>query len=87
MAEIAGIEVMRSGGFAGIRRVTRTEGSALRSDQRAAIEALLDAPAPAPAPGADRFSYGVTVTFRDGSTRRIDLPETAVPPVLRDVIR
>ena len=87
MAEVAAVEVVRSGGFAGIRRTTRTDGGTLSSEQRAAIEALLDGPVPPPAPGADRFRYGVTITFKDGSTRRIELAETAVPPVLRDVIR
>ena len=88
MAEgIAAVEVLRSGGFAGIRRARRTEGAALTAAQRRALDALMQqGVAPAAAGGADRFSFAFVIHGEDGTEHRLDVPETAVPPALEGLL-
>ena len=84
--EIAEVEVVRSGGFAAVRRRKRTEGDALGAAERQALAELVRGGTPPPAPGADRFTYSVILRLKDGAERRVELPETAVPPALRGLL-
>jgi hypothetical protein len=85
--DIAALEVVRTGGFAGIRRASQIDGGTLSDAQRAALQALFADPPAGGAAGADRFSFSLTARLTDGQTRRIDLPEAAVPDILRPLIR
>jgi hypothetical protein len=78
------VEIVRSGGFAGITTRAEVDSSTLPESQAQEIAALLDRvrpetlPRSAPPRGADRFQYDVTIE-RDGRTYRSSLPEGAVP--------
>ena len=79
------IELIRSGGFAGVSRRWATE---LSEDEAAEIERLFDRHAEQPpdsAPGADRFQYELRLT-RGGSTRALTLREGAIPADLRPLL-
>ena len=59
--------VERSGGFAGITRRGERDGSALTSEQRAALQKLLERSSDFPPDaGADRFNYRVEVQDDNG---------------------
>jgi emfourin len=77
--------VERSGGFAGITRRGERDGSALTSEQRAALQKLLERSSDFPPDaGADRFNYRVEVQD-DNGTKRITVPESAMPRVLKEI--
>jgi hypothetical protein len=77
--------VERSGGFAGITRRGERDGSALTSEQRAALQKLLERSSDFPPDaGADRFNYRVEVQD-DNGTKRITVPESAMPQVLKGI--
>jgi hypothetical protein len=77
--------VERSGGFAGITRRGERDGSALTPEQRAALQKLVESSADfRPNAGADRFTYRVEVQD-DNGTKRITVPESAMPQVLKGI--
>jgi hypothetical protein len=77
--------VERSGGFAGITRRGERDGSALTSEQRAALQKLLERSSDFPPDaGADRFNYRVEVQD-DNGTKRMTVPESAMPQVLKGI--
>ena len=77
--------VERSGGFAGITRRGERDGSALTPEQHAALQKILKSSSDfSPAPGADRFNYVVEVQD-DNGTKRIRVPESAMPQVLKGI--
>ena len=76
------IMIERRGGLAGRRAFGEREESELTPDERAALQGLLRSPPEAtPAPGADRFHFTITVED-EGGTRRLDIPEHAMPEAL-----
>jgi hypothetical protein len=79
----ARIELVRSGGFAGI---TRRSSLDVSEGEAAEVERLLDELPPADRPrGADRFQYELRVT-RGGETRAATLHEGAIPEEIRPLI-
>ena len=77
------IELVRSGGFAGI---TRRSSLDVGEEEAAEIERLLDdLPAADPPRGADRFQYELRVT-RGDRTRAVTLHEGAIPEQIRPLI-
>jgi len=77
--------VERSGGCAGLTRRGERDGSALTPEQHAALQKLLKSSSDfSPAPGADRFNYVVEVQD-DNGTKRIRVPESAMPQVLKGI--
>lgn len=82
------IIVERSGGFAGIVRRGEQDLSALSSEQRAALQELLDKGAPPAATqmGADRFTYKIEVQDEHGS-RRLTVPEALMPANLAGIAK
>jgi hypothetical protein len=82
------IELVRSGGVAGVTRRWSLDSADLSPKEAAEFEPLLaaldDAPAAAP-PGADRFQYELRVT-RGEQTRTVTLHEGAIPAELRPLI-
>jgi len=85
------IELVRSGGVAGVKRRWTLDPADLEADEIAEVERLLagldEVPAqPAAAgPGADRFQYELRVT-RVGRTRTVTLREDAIPAAIRPLI-
>jgi len=78
------VELVRSGGFAGIRRTATLE---LGADEGRALAAALDAAEdPGPPSGADRFRFELTVTGTAGEHARAVLREGAVPEAVRPVL-
>jgi hypothetical protein len=83
LAEAWRIELVRSGGFAGI---TRRSSLDVGEDEAAELERLLDElPAADPPRGADRFQYELRLT-RGGETRVVTLHEGAIPAEIRPLI-
>jgi hypothetical protein len=79
----ARIELVRSGGFAGI---TRRSSLDVGEEEAAEVERLLDElPAADPPRGADRFQYELRVT-RGDRTRSVTLHEGAIPDAIRPLI-
>src|SRR4051794_7431872 len=89
MEEGWSIELVRSGGVAGVTRRWSLDSEDLSAEEAAEFERLLaaldDVPAAPPPPGADRFQYELRVT-RGGQTRTVTLPEGAIPAGLRPLI-
>jgi|tagenome__1003787_1003787.scaffolds.fasta_scaffold18318117_2 hypothetical protein len=91
MAEDWRIELIRSGGVAGVTRRTTLASEDLSAAEAAEVERLLaaldDVPEAPPAPGrgADRFQYDLRVT-RGGRTRTLTFTEGAIPPEIRPLI-
>jgi hypothetical protein len=89
---VARIELVRSGGLAGLRlraSVDTTEDP--DGDWYAGQLAGLDLPALAAAspgePGADRFHYVLSVQADDGPGHRLEFGEAALPEELRPVVQ
>jgi hypothetical protein len=83
------LKVRRTGGFAGIARESPlVDTETLPPEEAQELHALVDearldeVAAPGPARGADRFTYELTI---DG--RSITLPETAMTPARRELIK
>lgn len=77
--------VERTGGFAGITRRGERIGSALSSEQLAALRQLMERSSNfSPDSGADRFTYRVEVQD-DNGTKRMTVPESAMPHVLKGI--
>jgi len=85
------IELVRSGGVAGVRRQWSLDPEDLSADETAEVERLLagldDVPVqPAqPGGGADRFQYDLRVT-RGGETRTVTVRDGAIPAAIRPLI-
>ena len=85
------LEVVRSGGFAGITLRTSVDAGTLSPEEVAPIERLLEeagTPPAGPAPrsrGVDRFHYEVTLTGEAGE-RKVSLTETELAPELRRLL-
>jgi len=85
------IELVRSGGVAGVRRQWSLAPEDLTADETAEVERLLagldDVPVqPAqPGGGADRFQYDLRVT-RGGETRTVTVRDSAIPAAIRPLI-
>jgi hypothetical protein len=86
-APLASLSVLRSGGVAGLLRRRTIDPASLTGEQRESLAALAEAPPPRQAAGADRFSFTLTVTYADGSSREIVVPEDKVPPSLAEILR
>jgi hypothetical protein len=88
MEEGWSIELVRSGGVAGVTRRWSLDSEDLGAEETAEVERLLaaldDVPEAA-APGADRFQYELRVT-RGGRTRTVTLHEGAIPAELQPLI-
>ena len=81
----ARVELVRSGGFAGISRRWTSE---LGEDEAAELERVFDQvgdPSPEPG-GADRFQYELTLTRDNGRTRALTVREGAIPAELGPVL-
>lgn len=85
-ADIAVVQIERSGGFAAIRRTRDTTAPDLTDAQRQALAGLLRDPPARSIHGADRFGYRVTIRTATGAERQLDLPEHAVDPALRGLL-
>ena len=83
------IELVRSGGVAGVRRTWSLDSNGLGAREAADVERLLAAldeiPAQPPPPGADRFQYDLRLT-RGRRTRSVTLREGAIPAEIRPLI-
>jgi hypothetical protein len=85
------IELVRSGGVAGVSRRWSLDSKDLSVGEAAEFERLLaaldDVPAqpPQPSRGADRFQYDLGVK-RGGRTRSVTLREGAIPAQIRPLI-
>jgi hypothetical protein len=85
------IELVRSGGLAGVKRRWHVSSQEVGGGEAAELERLLaaleDVPAqPAgPARGADRFQYDLRVT-RGGQTRTVTVREGAIPAEIKPLI-
>lgn len=83
------IELVRSGGVAGVTRRWSLDSEDLGAEEAAELERLLgaldDVPAAATPPGPDRFQYELRVT-RGGRTRTVTVHEGAIPAELRPLI-
>jgi hypothetical protein len=84
------LEVVRSGGVAGITRRVVVHSGELTSDEKASIqEVVKGSPRPAmdpPPTGADRFQYDLTVTIAERS-ETVTVYDGAMDPQLRTLIR
>jgi hypothetical protein len=78
--------VERSGGFLGKSRRGERDGAALSSEQRAALQKVLDqSSTPLPSdPGSDRFTYRLEVHDESG-TKSVTVPESLLPLSLRNI--
>jgi len=79
------IELVRSGGFAGISRRWTSE---LSEDEAAEVERLFARVAEQSSDtdsGADRFQYELRLT-RDGRTRTLTMREGAIPAAIRPLL-
>ena len=84
-SSLAALSVLRSGGVGGLLRRRMVDVASLSAEQRAAVAAL--ASSPPGAAGPDRFTFEVTITLADGTTRVVHVAEDAVPPALADILR
>jgi len=88
------LELVRSGGFAGLEVRTTLDTAELPAAEARAIEAAIrqsDVPelerrSPLLGRGADRFEYDLTVTD-EGQDHRLVIGETEVPAPLKPVLR
>ena len=76
------LELVRSGGFAGVSRRWAVE---LSEDEADEIERLLAEPSSDADHGADRFQYELRLT-RDGRTRSLTVREGAIPAGIRPLL-
>lgn len=84
------VEVVRSGGFAGLTRRAVRDTADLPPDDAARLRELTDAARLSfrlkpPSPGADMFSYRVTVS-RGRRRRRRSYSELSMPPGVRELV-
>jgi hypothetical protein len=82
------VELVRSGGVAGITRRSSLDSADLNAGEAAELERLLDelpATAPRRGGGADRFQYELRVT-RGDRTHAVTLHEGAIPEEIRPLI-
>ena len=71
--------IERRGGFAGLKASGAIDGDALNSDDRQALEQLIDSEGTLTGDsGADRYTYVVTRQNASGSTTR-EIPESLMP--------
>jgi hypothetical protein len=87
------VEVVRSGGFAGLTRAAAMDTEELDGERAEQLHKLVDesrieslASAPPGSGGADRFQYDVTVT-RGGRRTSIVLHESNMPDGARRLVR
>ena len=89
------VEVVRSGGFAGISRTALADTAQLDQQQSAELRQLLDesaedrtqrAPASGPPQGADRFQYDVTIQ-EDDHTESFVRQESELTPAEQRLVR
>jgi hypothetical protein len=89
---MARIELVRSGGFAGLslRSVAETTGSDPEAqwyaEQLARLDLLALAELPAGEPQPDRYHYALSVEGDDGTTHRLEFAEPALPEPLRPLV-
>jgi hypothetical protein len=95
MSERIRVEVVRSGGFAGITRTGSVDTADLDEQQTATLLKLLEEsrlgtesspPVSEPRRGADRFQYEVTI-LRDGERRSFLLGESDLSAAQQSLIR
>ncbi len=86
MAELVTLDILRTGGVAGMTRRRSIAAGALTAAQAKALAALAASPG-ARSRGVDRFVFALTLTYDDASTKTIEVTEEAVPPALADIIR
>jgi hypothetical protein len=84
------IDLVRSGGVAGMTRRWSLDSQDLSADEAAEAERLLAAldgvpEQPPPTPGADRFQYELQVT-RAGRTRAVRVRDGAIPTEIQPLI-
>lgn len=85
------VEIVRSGGLAGLVKRASVNADDLDEPDRDRLETLLDrvprvAPAEQPpGPGADRYQYEIRID-RGGETTGATVPEAAVTPELAELI-
>jgi hypothetical protein len=88
------IQLVRTGGFGGLRREVRIETESLPAAEREPLERLvgeagffsLPGKFPRPKKGADYFTYSITV--EDGEQRHtVEAPQPSIPENLRPLIR
>jgi hypothetical protein len=92
---MAYIELVRSGGFAGLSLRSSVDTSAdptvdaeadWFAEQLAALDLPALAAAPAGEPQPDRYRYALTVQDDDGVGHDLEFGETAVPPELHRLV-
>jgi hypothetical protein len=92
---VAYVELVRSGGFAGLTlrsSVDTTADPAVDADaawyaeQLAALDLPALAAAPAGEPQPDRYRYALSVHDDDGVSHDLEFGETAVPPELHPLL-
>jgi hypothetical protein len=87
------IDLVRTGGFAGMRVATTVNTETLPPDEAHALRESVDAArffdlpsvAASPAPGADRFHYKITVEL-EGRRHTVELGEAAAPEALQALL-
>jgi hypothetical protein len=92
---VAYIELVRSGGFAGLSLRCSVDTSAdpavdaeagWYAEQLAALDLPALAAAPAGEPQPDRYRYALSVQDDDGVSHDLEFGETAVPPELHPLV-
>jgi hypothetical protein len=89
---VARIELVRSGGFAGLSLRTAADTSGSDPDGQWYAEELagLDLPAlaelPVGEPQPDRYHYALSVAADDGTTHRLEFAEPSLPEPLRPLV-
>lgn len=89
---MARIELVRSGGFAGLslRSTAETTGSDPEAQWYAEQLSALDLPAlaalPVGEPQPDRYHYALSVELDDGTTHHLEFAEPALPEPLRPLV-
>ncbi len=91
---MARIELVRSGGFAGLSlqaSVDTTEAAedpeaAWFAEQVAALDLPALAAAPAGEPGPDRYRYALSVQAEDGARHELEFGEAALPSELAPLV-
>jgi emfourin len=81
------VDVVRSGGFAGIPTEASVDASALEPHEVEALERVVEQSKPPgpPAEGADWFQYDITVT-RGSDRRTATFTENELPPEVGKVV-